>query len=100
MGDFLLSFSVSDVCHLLHVTSLDLNMSDIVVNFDLFGGLSVDEWSDKVDTEENRKKGHAEVNEEELLKLEKGRNESGTLKQTGWAVIMFFKLMRGERCTH
>ena len=65
-------------------------MSDLVVNFDLFGGLSENEWSDKIDVEyEIRNKRHSEVNEEELLKLEKGRNEPGTVKQTGWAVRCF-----------
>ncbi len=58
-------------------------MSDFVVKFDLLGGLSQDEWRKETDRmeEQEKKKGHTEINERDIEELEKSRNEARTVKQ-------------------
>lgn len=67
-------------------------MSDFVVNFDLLGGLSVDEWWEEMDRKEKKdqkQRRHAEINEGEIEDMEKSRNEISTHKQTMWSVCCF-----------
>ncbi len=67
-------------------------MSDFVVNFDLLGGLSLDEWwkeMNRMEEEEKEERRHADINERDTEKLEKSRNKAGTIKQTLWLVRYF-----------
>ncbi len=44
-------------------------MSDFVVNFDLLGGPSLDEWwkeMDRMEEEERKERRHAEINEKAM----------------------------------
>ena len=52
-------------------------MSDFVLNLDLLGGLSVDEWWKEMDRieEEDKERRHAEINEREMKELEKSRSK-------------------------
>ena len=67
-------------------------MAEFVVNFDLLGGLTFDEWwetIDRMEEKELKKTRHAEKTEAEIEALAKARNEAGTIKQTMWAVRCF-----------
>ncbi len=57
-------------------------MSDFVVNFNLLGGLSLDEWwkeMDRTEEEGEKERTHVELNERDMEELEKSRNEAGTI---------------------
>ena len=71
-------------------------MSDFVVNFDMFGGLSVEEWAEAdmlvpvtLPRKGKKEKRHGDIGEDELEALEKSRNEPGTVKQTNWSMRCF-----------
>ncbi len=67
-------------------------MSYFIVNFDLLGGLSLDQWlkeMDGMEEEDKKERRHAEINERKTEELEKSRNEAGTVKQTMWAIRCF-----------
>ncbi len=61
-------------------------MSDFVVDFNLLGGIKLDEsWNETDRMEEGgkkKKRRHAEINERDAEELEKSRNVAGTL----WSV--------------
>src|SRR4029434_1239944 len=60
-------------------------MAEFVVNFDLLGGLTFDEWwetIDRMEEKELKKTRHAEKTEAEIEALAKARNEAGTIKHT------------------
>ncbi len=57
-------------------------MSDFVINLDLLGGLSLDEWlkeTDKMEEESNRERRHVEINERDTEEREKSRNKARTV---------------------
>lgn len=60
-------------------------------NFDVLGGLTIEEWCKQMDREEEESKTnrHAEMSEVEVEKLAQSRHEVGTLKQTMWAARCF-----------
>ena len=62
-------------------------MEGFVVNFDLFGGLSMDQWLEEEEKKEQKKERYARVTNEELDKLERSRNEETT------SVINLFTLL-------
>ena len=66
-------------------------MSDFIINFDLLGGLTLDEWLEQDEEEEPDVKTtrHISMGEKELDQLELSRNEAGTVKQTNWSVKCF-----------
>ncbi len=67
-------------------------MSDFVANFDLLGGLSLDEWlkeMDRMEEKEKKERRHSEINERDIEYLEKSRNEVATIKQLMWSVCCF-----------
>ncbi len=54
-------------------------MSEFVVNFDLLGGLRLDEWweaTDRMEEEEKKEKRHAEINWRDIKELEKVKKRS------------------------
>ncbi len=67
-------------------------MSDFVINFDLLGGLSLDEWlneTDRMKEEEIKERRHTEINERDTEELEKSTNEARIIKQMLWSVRYF-----------
>ena len=63
-------------------------MSHFIINFDLLGGLTLDEWLEQ-DEEPDVKTRHISIGEKELDELELSRNEAGTVKQTNCSVRCF-----------
>ena len=64
-------------------------MSDFIVNFDILGGLTLDEWLEQDEEEPDVKTRHISIGEKELDALEVSHNEAGTVKQTNWSVRCF-----------
>ena len=65
---------------------------DFTVNFDIFGGLTLDEWLDEDDKENAKPTRHCALSKEELDKLE-SRFELNTARTTTWAVKCFRDLL-------
>lgn len=66
-------------------------METFEVNFDLLGGLTMEEWLDMECSpgKVTHKRRHTEITDGELDQLEKGRSEHNTVKQTKWVVKCF-----------
>uniref|UniRef100_A0A668AW89 ZMYM2-like/QRICH1 C-terminal domain-containing protein n=1 Tax=Myripristis murdjan TaxID=586833 RepID=A0A668AW89_9TELE len=64
-------------------------MDNFIINFDLFGGLTFDEWLKEEDRTEQKMERYKPVTNEELDQLEKSRNEASTARSTSWAVKCF-----------
>lgn len=80
--------------------TLSYEMDLFVVHFDLFGGLSLDEWLEedgkKNQIRPSKKERFVRVSNEELNQLERSRNELTTSRSTSWVPRLFPRLSKNH----
>ncbi len=73
-------------------------MDWFVVNFDLFGGLSLDEWLEEDEKNQMTKEERfVPMSHEELNQLEMSRTEQSTSRSTSWAVRCFQEYLKSTK---
>ena len=72
---------------------------DYPCNFDIYGGLTFDEWLEQEDEEKENTtpERHVACSEQELFNFEKSRNEASTAKSTTWAVNCFRDYLQSKK---